>query len=95
MTGPVWIVEDDPAEAQALAELLAWGRRAAVVALDLRTARQRLAALRPAVIVLDLNLPDGDGLAPTTCRIGKGDRACWSVCMGSWKRSGRTGWWSA
>lgn len=63
MIGPVLIVEDDPAEAQALAELLAWGRRAAVVAPDLRTARQRLAALRPAVIVLDLNLPDGDGLA--------------------------------
>lgn len=63
MIGPVLSVEDDPAEAQALAELLAWGCRAAVVAPDLRTARLRLAALRPAVIVLDLNPPNEEGLA--------------------------------
>lgn len=63
MIGPVLIVEDQPAEAQALHELLAWSRRPAVVAPDLRTARQRLLELRPQVIVLDLNLPDGDGLA--------------------------------
>lgn len=31
MIGPVLIVADDPAEAQALAELLAWGRQAAAV----------------------------------------------------------------
>lgn len=63
MIGPVLIVEDQPAEAQALYELLSWSRRPAVVAPDLRTARQRLLELRPTVIVLDLNLPDGDGLA--------------------------------
>lgn len=63
MIGPVLIVEDHPAEAQALYELLSWSRRPAVVAPDLRTARQRLLELRPTVIILDLNLPDGDGLA--------------------------------
>ncbi|GBD07795.1 KDP operon transcriptional regulatory protein KdpE [Candidatus Thermoflexus japonica] len=62
MIGPVLIVEDQPAEAQALYELLSWSRRPAVVAPDLRTARQRLLELRPTVIILDLNLPDGDGL---------------------------------
>ncbi len=63
MIGPVLIVEDQPSEAQALQELLGWSRRPAVVAPNLRTARQRLLELRPSVIVLDLNLPDGDGLA--------------------------------
>ncbi len=63
MIGPVLIVEDQPAEAQALYELLSWSRRPAVIAPDLRTARQRLLELRPTVIILDLNLPDGDGLA--------------------------------
>ncbi len=63
MIGPVLIVEDQPSEAQALYELLSWSRRPAVVAPDLRTARRHLQELRPSVIVLDLNLPDGDGLA--------------------------------
>jgi len=63
MIGPVLIVEDEPAEAQALRELLSWSRRPAVVAPDLRTARRHLQELRPTVIVLDLNLPDGDGLS--------------------------------
>ncbi|MFN3929300.1 MAG: response regulator transcription factor [Thermoflexus sp.] len=63
MIGPVLIVEDQPSEAQALYELLSWSRRPAVVAPDLRTAQQHLLELRPSVIVLDLNLPDGDGLA--------------------------------
>jgi CheY-like chemotaxis protein len=63
MIGPILIVEDQPQEAQALSELLRWSLRPAVVAPDLRTARRRLLELRPSVIILDLNLPDGDGLA--------------------------------
>ncbi len=63
MIGPILIVEDQPQEAQALSELLRWSLRPAVVAPDLRTARRRLLELRPSVIILDLHLPDGDGLA--------------------------------
>ena len=65
MTAPplVLLVEDNELVTQALRVLLeATGHRVAT-AESLADARARVADERPAVILLDLTLPDGDGLA--------------------------------
>jgi two-component system CitB family response regulator len=69
MDGLQWrtlIVEDSPAVAEVHRRLVASVARVRRfgVALDRRRARGTGRALRPHLLLLDLGLPDGDGLPP-------------------------------
>ncbi len=58
----VLVVDDDPDSAEMLATLLAlWGHHAST-AFDGAAALAQTARLRPDVVLLDLGLPDADGL---------------------------------
>ncbi|GBD07920.1 Adenylate cyclase 2 [Candidatus Thermoflexus japonica] len=67
----VLIIEDNPSEAKALHDLLVWNGFEAVVAATARQGWSRLRSWRPDVVILDLGLPDADGL--TVCRAMKAD----------------------
>lgn len=67
----VLIIEDNPSEAKALHDLLVWNGFEVVVAATARQGWSRLRSWRPDVVVLDLGLPDADGL--TVCRAIKSD----------------------
>lgn len=67
----VLIIEDDPSEARALHDLLVWNGFEAQMAATARHGWGRLRTWRPDVVVLDLGLPDADGLA--VCRAIKAD----------------------
>src|SRR6266581_3709892 len=58
----ILIVDDDPVMAGSLAELLAMDGYQAVIAKNGSTARAKLQELRPDLVILDLMLPDIDGL---------------------------------
>ncbi|MEF7614845.1 sigma-54 dependent transcriptional regulator [Aquincola sp. MAHUQ-54] len=60
--GHALIVEDDPAVAEAMAALIAAEGFSAVTARSLRDARRQLATRAPDLVLLDLQLPDGQGL---------------------------------
>ncbi|MCI0458416.1 MAG: response regulator, partial [Gemmataceae bacterium] len=61
-SGPVLVVEDDPASRELVCRLLAREGRTAVAAENGRVALDRLAeGLRPALILLDLMMPEVDG----------------------------------
>jgi two-component system, OmpR family, KDP operon response regulator KdpE len=63
-TGPtILVVEDDTETRSALIRELASGGYATIEAPDGRTALERWAARRPDLVLLDLGLPDMDGLA--------------------------------
>jgi two-component system, NtrC family, response regulator AtoC len=57
------IVEDDADSAQAMAELVAMQGFSVATAGSLRDARRQLALQQPDVVLLDLRLPDGSGMA--------------------------------
>jgi len=61
-TTPVLLVEDDQSLSQLLAEELEMDGYEVLQAAGLDEARARLQAQRPALIVSDLRLPDGDGM---------------------------------
>lgn len=67
----VLIIEDNPHEAKALHDLLVWNGFEAMVAPTARQGWSRLRSWRPDVVILDLGLPDADGL--TVCRAIKAD----------------------
>lgn len=67
----VLIIEDNPSEAKALHDLLVWNGFEVAVAATARQGWSRLRSWRPDVVVLDLGLPDADGL--TVCRAIKAD----------------------
>ena len=58
----IMLVEDDPSLGQLLAEELEMDGYAVVRAATVQEARRLLQAQRPALIVSDLRLPDGDGM---------------------------------
>src|SRR5690554_1255488 len=58
----IMLVEDDPSLGQLLAEELELDGYAVVRAATVQEARRLLQAQRPALIVSDLRLPDGDGM---------------------------------
>jgi DNA-binding response OmpR family regulator len=60
--GTVLVVEDDPAVAQCFGDLLGSEGYAVVHALTATRAKELLPQTQPDVILLDLMLPDGDGL---------------------------------
>ncbi|MDA1263629.1 MAG: response regulator transcription factor [Planctomycetota bacterium] len=62
MTAKVLLVEDDAALARGLAFNLEADGHQVEHAADCASARASLASFDPALVVLDLNLPDGDGL---------------------------------
>ena len=62
-TGELLVVEDDPRVAESLARGLREAGFAVAVANRLAAADEHLAKGTPVLVVLDLNLPDGDGLA--------------------------------
>jgi DNA-binding NtrC family response regulator len=57
------VVEDDADSARMLSTLVASNGYTASIAACLQEARRLIAARRPDVVLLDLNLPDGDGMA--------------------------------
>jgi DNA-binding NarL/FixJ family response regulator len=64
MPGRVLIVDDDPAFRRSAATLLAErGYRVVGEADNLEQARAAIARARPDALLLDVNLPDGDGIA--------------------------------
>jgi len=67
----VLIIEDNSHEAKMLHDLLAWNGFEATVAATARQGWSRLRSWHPDVVVLDLGLPDADGLA--VCRAIKAD----------------------
>ncbi len=67
----VLIIEDNPDEAKALHDLLVWNGFEVTVAATARQGWGRLRSWRPDVVVLDLGLPDADGLM--VCRAIKAD----------------------
>ncbi|MCS6963502.1 response regulator [Thermoflexus sp.] len=67
----VLIIEDNPSEAKALHDLLVWNGFEVAIAATARQGWSQLRAWRPDVVVLDLGLPDADGL--TVCRAIKAD----------------------
>jgi two-component system catabolic regulation response regulator CreB len=62
VAGRVLIVEDEPGIAESLAYLLEREAMVVTTAADLAHARAALAAAVPDVVILDLGLPDGNGL---------------------------------
>jgi DNA-binding response OmpR family regulator len=67
----VLIVEDNPNEARALHDLLVWNGFEVALAATARQGWSRLRSWGPDAVVLDLGLPDADGL--TLCRAIKSD----------------------
>lgn len=67
----VLIVEDNPNEAKALHDLLVWNGFEVAVASTARQGWSRLRSWRPDGVILDLGLPDADGLM--LCRAIKSD----------------------
>src|SRR5690606_6022327 len=65
-TATILLVEDDPSLGQLLAEELEMDGYSVVRAATVANARQALSAQRPALIVSDLRLPDGDGMQVLT-----------------------------
>jgi two-component system response regulator AtoC len=61
--GHALIVEDDADSARMMAALVANEGFSAATALTLRDARRQLALQQPDVVLLDLHLPDGNGMA--------------------------------
>lgn len=59
----VLIIEDNSSEAKALHDLLVWNGLEAVVAPTARHGWKLLRSWRPDAVILDLGLPDADGLA--------------------------------
>ena len=59
----VLIIDDDPMTCEVLADLVLSLGHAAEKALCLSEGLQKLSLLRPDLVLLDVNLPDGDGLA--------------------------------
>ena len=57
------VVEDDADSARMLASLLHTGGFTAATASSLRDARRQIALQRPDIVLLDLQLPDGNGLS--------------------------------
>ena len=58
------LVDDTPELLDLLCEhLRAAGYHSIATAADCRTAREAFAAQRPELMILDINLPDGDGFA--------------------------------
>jgi two-component system, OmpR family, response regulator MprA len=64
--GTVLVVDDDPDVRESLARSLVFEGYVALTAADGRAALQRIAAERPDVVVLDIQMPVLDGLE--TCR---------------------------
>jgi two-component system response regulator FixJ len=62
MKGPVAIVDDDEAVCDALTALLEASGYATLVFMSLAAFRAALAAFPPAVLLLDVKLPDGSGV---------------------------------
>jgi two-component system cell cycle response regulator DivK len=60
--GPVLVVDDNPLSCRLLRHILELDGRATVSAGSIAEAERAIAAQTPALIVLDLRLPDGDGL---------------------------------
>ena len=58
----ILIIEDDRDLNQGLCKALKTDGRQIVSCTDLRSAREQLALLSPALVLLDVNLPDGSGL---------------------------------
>jgi CheY-like chemotaxis protein len=64
MTTSVLVVDDDPAFRQVAAEVLRdRGYTIAGEAASLKDARKAIGTLQPDAILLDVNLPDGNGIA--------------------------------
>lgn len=63
MSRDVLVVEDDPTVARSLSQGLCEDGFAAVAVGTCGAARRHLASRRPALLILDLGLPDGDGLS--------------------------------
>jgi two-component system, OmpR family, phosphate regulon response regulator OmpR len=63
MTTSVLIVDDDPVVCGLLSRFLTTRGLAASVLHDSRELRQRLALARPSIVVLDIMMPDTDGLS--------------------------------
>ncbi len=61
-TRPLLVLEDDPAIAAAIAEALAEDGWRVEVADTLAAGRAGLAAINPRIVVVDLGLPDGNGI---------------------------------
>jgi CheY-like chemotaxis protein len=59
--GPILIVEDDPALATIVERYLVARGHSVAVASSAEDAIERLPALRPSMILLDINLPGGTG----------------------------------
>ena len=62
----ILLVEDDPRSVELLCALLTGSGHQVVPAITLRAARERLQDSPVDLVVLDLNLPDGDGFALCT-----------------------------
>ena len=62
-SGPVLVVDDHVLSRKLLRRVLELEGMAMVEAASVRAARAEIARSRPAVILVDLELPDGDGLA--------------------------------
>lgn len=58
----ILIIEDDTALSQGLCRALKSEDRLTVSCRDIRTAQEQLACEKPSLILLDINLPDGNGL---------------------------------
>lgn len=61
-TPEILIVDDDPALRETLADFLTGEGYCVAEAENVRAARARVAQRRPALVLLDLNMPGGDGL---------------------------------
>ncbi len=59
----ILIIEDDRGLGQGLCQALKTSDRKVIVCADLKSAREQISCQMPDVILLDLNLPDGNGLS--------------------------------
>lgn len=66
MTGRILVVEDDPTSADVLREALEAAGHEVILAEDGQTALDGLGPVDPDLVLLDLRLPDADGLVLCT-----------------------------
>ena len=64
MMGHALIVEDDADSAQMMAALVTTEGFSAATARSLHDARRQMALQQPDLVLLDLQLPDGNGMSP-------------------------------